>query len=63
MEPEADYCAKPTRRNKSWKRGSVRSGSKAGSTLREVRIARCSEYGMVLTPQDEADLVAFLSAL
>src|SRR5882724_7327344 len=25
-EPEADYCAKPTRRDKSWKRGSLRSG-------------------------------------
>src|SRR5258707_15415286 len=28
-----NYCAKPTRRNKSWNRGSLRSGSKPGSTL------------------------------
>ncbi len=30
------YSGKPTRRNRSWKRGSDRSGSRQGSTLRKV---------------------------
>jgi hypothetical protein len=35
--PVVLLSAKPTRRNKSWKRGSLRSGSKAGSTLSMAR--------------------------
>src|SRR5216684_3499958 len=42
--PGVLLSAKPARRNKSWKRWSLRSGSKAGSTLRVVRIVKCSEY-------------------
>src|SRR6266571_3592589 len=42
--PAAALSANPTRRNKSWKRGSLRKGSKLGSTLRVVRIPKCSEY-------------------
>ena len=43
LVPVVPLSAKPTRRNKSWKRGSLRSGSKAGSTLSVVRIPKCSE--------------------
>src|SRR5579872_20843 len=33
-----DYLFSPTRRTNSWKRGSLRSGSYVGSTLRAVRL-------------------------
>jgi hypothetical protein len=42
IESHCHHCAKPTRRNRSWKRGSLRSGSKPGSTLRLVIILKCS---------------------
>ena len=37
----SDYCAKPMRRSRSWNRGSLRSGSQAGDTLRETNSVEC----------------------